>query len=542
MPGPVVNPEPVAEPIPAPVSPEQPMFTPVQEIPGAGQPQATQQFQGAGQPQAAQQYQAAPQPMAPGSIPAMAPVYGSMQGSPQPVPPTMPDAGKKKKGKAGIIIFFVIFLVLVLAGGVVFFLWMNRPAKKIASAFAAGDVNTAIELYEKVGNKNDLEDIMEQAESYARSLVIDYVKESKGADYRTVNDALLKLADSILYGNEEIENMIYEVNFYEDSRESFRTAEQYKQDGNYADAIKHYSWVTEDDSAYYALAEAAIEESSDLLREDAIIKANNYAAEGNYEEALNILDEAMSVLYEYDGELYDTAVQITNDHEEFIVEDALLSANEAIAQERHADALKILNEALESYPDNTDLIAAKNSLSSDGTIYGTWEMECDFVEMMGEDELLADLDEPLMFKILFNFNMDGTFRMYADEESITQVLHEYLTLYVYSMFEDSGYTKSEIDALLKDSAGVTIDEYVDMLMEESDSMTDIFDSLEADGIFEVEDDRLYMTDIGSYIDKEDGYDLYTVDGNILTISLPDGIYDEPVVEGISYPYSLTRVE
>ena len=74
---------------------------------------------------------------------------------------------------------------------------------------------------------------------------------------------------------------------------------------------------------------------------------------------------------------------------------------------------------------------------------------------------------------------------------------------------------------------------VDAMVEEATS------EIETYGVYETEGDKLYMSEY--YIDYST-YDLFTISGNTLTISLPDGGTFESDIPGVEYPFTLTRVQ
>lgn len=490
---------------------------------------------------------------------AEAPAYSPMQEmpggpAPQPMSPIPPETGKKakkakkqksgkKKGKAGLIIFFVILLVLIAAGCAAFFLWMNRPAKKIAAAFAEGDVQTAISLYDKVKSQKDIEKISAQAEDYAKQLYKDYLDEAKGAGYDTVSDKLEDLYDTILEGDEDLADMMDEIDRIEESREAFKNAEAYKLNGDFEDAMEEYGKVIKEDEANYELAQEGIAEATELIRADAIREAHDYVADGDYEAAWSALDEALMILPD-DVDLLAEYEAVSNAREDALVSEALDNANRAAAEGRYADAANILNRALEDYPDNTELLDAQANLPINDTIIGMWGIDYDFGDIIAEEMggEFGDYDASLNVTIVFEFMEDGTFRMYLDEEGFTAAYIDYTIEFMYTMLEAEGFDRADADELIESGFDMTMEEYVRMILEEELDVSELLSEVETSGCYATDGDKLFTAEGFNEIDYDGYYDVFMISGDILTIDTPEGVTGESPIPGLDYPYVLYRIQ
>ena len=220
---------------------------------------------------------------------------GSANGT-QPVAPAQLKKKKKKKGKAGLIIVLVLLLLVVGGGCAFIFMQMNQPVNKIETALSSGDLDAAIALFDEIENDEDLEAVTGQALTYAESVKNDYLNEVEGMDYANAYAILTKLSSGILAENAEVTEMIALVDRINISRAAFSSAEKFKDAGRYADAINEYNNVIEEDSAYYQLAQAALTETIDIFRTDALDSAKAYAEAGDYIAAKTVLNEALQVL------------------------------------------------------------------------------------------------------------------------------------------------------------------------------------------------------------------------------------------------------
>lgn len=545
---------------------EQPVMAPVEAAPVAAP--ATEPAMAAPMPQsAAPNYQQPAAPMQPQQQmyqqpvyqqPMTAPGYQPPQGNMPPFSPIPPaeKAEKKKKGKAGLIVAIVVLLLALAGGGVFVFLRMNSPAKKIAAAFASNDIDTVVELYEKLNDK-ELEEAANQAREYARELTEGYLDGTGEQDYKTVSDTLSKLFGSVLHNDSDLAEWIYTVEIVDDSRSAFKLAESYKEAGNYTEALSEYAKVVKEDELNYEQAQQAIEETQNLYREAAIKEAKSYEDSGDYEGARDVYEEALTVL-ENDAQI----LSAIDDLEAAVVQqafaEALEEADRAAGEGRYTDAINILNDALEIQGISGEqqqaladkILEITGEMYADGSILGTWRMQCDFSEAivseMGSD--FEDLEAPFIVYLMFEFNEDGTFRMYVDEESFRENFNGWLDevlIYtadiMYDMFEEMGLSKEEADELVQDLYGMTMEEYLRESMESEMNVEELIEeitgSVDVNGVYRVEEDRLYMAEQEI---NENQYDNFHFEEGKLIIELAEGIEGGELVPGISYPFELIR--
>ena len=487
--------QPVAAPMEAAPVVEQPVAMPVTEQPTMAAPMPQSAAPNYQQPAAPMQSQ--PQQQMYQQPVYQQPMAAPMQQPPQsnappfsPVPPA--EEKKKKKGKAGLIVAIVVLLLALAGGGVFVFMRMNSPAKKIAAAFAANDIDTVVELYEKVGDK-EMDEVVSQAREYAEKLTEGYLDGTGEQDYKTVSNTLSKLQGSVLSGDRELAGWISTIESVEDSRSAFKQAESYKEAGSYVEALGEYAKVIKEDELNYAQAQQAIEETKNLYREAVIQEAKVYEESGNYTEAYEVYEEALTVL---EGD------------------EQILSAI--------SESKKVL--------------------------YGTWSMDVDISEVLNQEmgDEFAGFDGKLVVTLKFDFNEDGTFKMYADSDALKESFAGWMDSFVafsvnimYEEFEEMGLSKEEADELVQSAYSCTMEEYIRLVMESSLDIDAMVAQMETKGIWETKGDKLYMSD-GSEIDVN-RFDIFEVSGDTLTLSLPEGATDDSNIPGLSYPYSLHKV-
>lgn len=186
----------------------------------------------------------------------------------------------------------------------------------------------------------------------------------------------------------------------------------------------------------------------------------------------------------------------------------------------------------------------------DDAIYeliGSWSMECDFAEgmnaAMGEE--YADMDTEFVVKVIFEFTQEGTYKMYVDKDSFVASFDGWLNDYVaytvenmYVAFAEEGLSKEDADLIIEEEYGCSISEYLYDVTKAQLDLDAMVEDMVSEGIYEVKGDKLHMSD-GAEID-ENRYDIYKIEGNTLTLDIPEGAEVQAVFPGVEYPFILTK--
>lgn len=179
-------------------------------------------------------------------------------------------------------------------------------------------------------------------------------------------------------------------------------------------------------------------------------------------------------------------------------------------------------------------------------IVGTWEATInmnDVLELMGESEDLEALAAYFDFSridvgVTFEFDKKGgyEFSFTVDVNDMQSMLRDGMEKMLEDMLVGSGYTVDDLAA----EEGMTRDEYLDALMDESfdaDEFTDIIEEANQSGSYEIKDGKIYYWQDGEELD-EGNYLKYSLDEDDLTIKAEyvDGEdSDAPI-----YPLDLER--
>lgn len=181
-------------------------------------------------------------------------------------------------------------------------------------------------------------------------------------------------------------------------------------------------------------------------------------------------------------------------------------------------------------------------------LIGTWALTFDYSAVI-ESELTSDFagfHEDFDLTVCLTFNNDGTFAMYIDEDALVPELQNYLegmaqfdTDTAYEEYEAQGYTRAEVDESFQEQYGMSpydyaLDYYTSMITVEQ-----ITSSFYTSGVYEARGDEVHMDEREV---QDNVFDVFTVEGNTLTLNPPPGAEDESSgIEGFDYPYVFTRV-
>lgn len=439
-----------------------------------------------------------------------------------------PQEAPKKK-KTGLIVGLSALVLVLLVGGVVLFM-VNRPINKIKNAFAEGNVEAAVSLYDEVTSEKDAEKVVEMALTYAVELKDAYIKEEENVDYDMVHNSLNALDTGITEGNAEIAEINDVVEQFKTSRDNFADAQSQEEKGNYVEALNLYSSVISEDGWYYEKAQAGITSVTNKIRQDAISEIDSLADAGEFDEAQSVLDDTLSIL-EGDSDLLAKQDELT----QRIIDDYVSRAETAVAEGRYTDTFNIINAALEEYPDNASILAVKDTIPEEAYLIGTWAYDFNFAEILygeGFDEFSV-MEESAIVSLFFTFREDGTMIAYFDEESLSDSIYNLTLEYTYATLEAEGINRDDAAEIVQEAYGITIEEYVYMICESE--VETIMEEFSISNDYRVEGNRLYTNDA-------EEYEVFTISGDTLTLDLPGEDAGMELIYGLSYPLVFRRVD
>ncbi len=142
-------------------------------------------------------------------------------------------------------------------------------------------------------------------------------------------------------------------------------------------------------------------------------------------------------------------------------------------------------------------------------VQGKWAYD---MKVDGEMMQQPDFDGTLSYRLVLELNNDGTTSMYITLLDASDML-AYLKEAMYAELAAAGMDKEAADAAIKESTGMTMDQYVEYVMSMID-FDSLLGSLNFNGVYYVEDGRLYM---GLTWDSQMDPVRFTLEGDTLTL-------------------------
>ncbi len=183
-------------------------------------------------------------------------------------------------------------------------------------------------------------------------------------------------------------------------------------------------------------------------------------------------------------------------------------------------------------------------------LQGNWKLKYDLGDLIAEEMSSAapDFNTPFEVKFIFSFAEDGTAKLYLDSEYAEQSLEswkkalaDYMMQTFYSEGEQNGLDKAQTDALIQDTYGKTVEEYVNETIAtgfDAVDITDLLDDASATGKFTAKNNVLTIV-------SDEGTSIYNFElkDNSLTLSLPEGSEEsDEIYERISFPVTFTKTK
>lgn len=182
-------------------------------------------------------------------------------------------------------------------------------------------------------------------------------------------------------------------------------------------------------------------------------------------------------------------------------------------------------------------------------LVGTWSLEYDLSNALAGEmgDEYADFNSPLVMKMMFEFNEDGTYRIYTEEDSFVANFNSWADAFVtfsvdmmYDMLkEQQGLEKADADAMFEEVYSMGIEEYMRETVAQSLDAKALASEMATSGKYEISGDKLHMSEGDAEIDKN-AYDVFSVNGDVLKLELPAGAANEEIVPGLSYPIELKK--
>lgn len=202
-------------------------------------------------------------------------------------------------------------------------------------------------------------------------------------------------------------------------------------------------------------------------------------------------------------------------------------------------------------------------------ILGTYDTKFDIKDMlveqvdsqMGLDVSLGDYVESFDVAVVYEFKEDGTYSQNIDMdafeasfENLKAALVPYMENVFVSAFRDQivavdptaviesvedieSFLGMTFDEIMIQSVGMDFESFVNVVMDESMPLDDLQNDAQSEGKYKAEGGKLYMSESLDTDINESAYEVYTIKGNVVTVTEGVNIESNDIV---SYPFELIK--
>jgi len=189
------------------------------------------------------------------------------------------------------LIVLIVVLIIVIATT---FVYAGNSLRTFKNALKNGDYKEAIKIYDNEIRGNP--DKEKQVTSFLKNEIQETLTSYKGGKI-TYNEAINKLQIIINSGfvTEDAKNALDEVKRINESNIAFENGQKLLANKNYIEGIKELRKVIKDDKNYIK-AQELIKNSVDDYKKEVLSKTDDLAKEAEYSSALNIINEALTII------------------------------------------------------------------------------------------------------------------------------------------------------------------------------------------------------------------------------------------------------
>lgn len=210
-----------------------------------------------------------------------------------PIPPTKKEK-KSKRNKVVLILVLVAVILVAAAAAYLYLSWYNSPEQEMMRALEEDNLDEAVEIYLDKMDGDASDELIDALTKKINTLKDDYLNETE------TYTATIQQLDSIRELEiDDLESLLDETETYvdklNDSRTAFNTAETLRQKGEYDEAMQQYKKVWDEDPNYDT-ALSLLNECVDSYRNEILATAKTYSDNELYEDAIRILEVGLTVL------------------------------------------------------------------------------------------------------------------------------------------------------------------------------------------------------------------------------------------------------
>ena len=261
------------------------------------------------------------------------------------------ETKKQSNKKAKTAIVFLTAAVALLAVLFAVLGWFRTPSSRIEKMLMSGDTDSAYTLFVKHYNQSGSSALNKRLRNCAEQTVKEYLEGTKEyTDAQKVLETIKKMGVSDVA--ETLEKAQKDLAAALVSKNSFKKAEQYYLKKNYVAAITEYGNVIKTDSNY-AAAQQKLTSAVSNYRNTVLSDAAGYVSDGDYDEAVKLLETALKVL-EKDSLLEKRVEEYKKSAAAKSRTEVINTADKYAARSDYASAIRVVlsaiakNESLES--------------------------------------------------------------------------------------------------------------------------------------------------------------------------------------------------
>ena len=263
-------------------------------------------------------------------------------------------AGKGKRKPVLLCVLIPVVALLITAGALAAW-WFTSVEYKIMHALDAKEYNQAVAVVKEDKQIKSSALLGKLLKKRVQDIKADFV--DKQIDYATAKEALLGIrrldVDGVSDALKKVQSFVDALN---QSRVSFAAAESFYNTGDYAEAIVNYRLVVADDENYET-ATKKLAEAEEQYRKATLDKAAQYAENELYAEAVALLKEAQKLLPD-DTKIQEQMRGYEKLYGEKLKADAMKMAEDYAQQGDYYNAVKVLDGVMGSNAEDAQLVAA----------------------------------------------------------------------------------------------------------------------------------------------------------------------------------------
>lgn len=333
---------------------------------------------------------------------------------------------KMSKGKKAKIICISVFVAIAVIFVSFVTAYFTSPAYSVYKNLKEVDCSSAISEYNSSVADSFIQKIfIKIALNGYREKILNEFKDGK----IEFEDALSVLETMKEMNVENVDGTIDEINRLNEVKTAFDAADKYYADGDYENAIKEYSKITDADSQF-ADAQAKLAELYPKYSNTISEKAKQLSSSGDYAGALSLINTALGILPDGSAgknELNQTKSECLDTYKKEVTE----AVTTMIAEKSYTEAIGFINKAI-AVDDNEDFQNLKSTAEKE-YINSVTATVNDFIKL--EDYISAERNVKAALDVLPNNS-----ELIALQKTVTDATPTYL-LDVCKPYSSTGYNE-----------------------------------------------------------------------------------------------------